>query len=812
MIMQEEDHQLTTRLLQIERIPERMAFSNVLDFKVYSLEEMVVATNNFDPSNLLGEGSNGQVFQGITPDGQEIAGLWLSSDCLGIFFTKSQAKWKVLNKANVQPVVHSQIQESTPKFEERWGQLRFLFSVAWDCALMEATELFVNEIRRIGSINHRKIMELLGFCLEGRSPLLVSRTLYSLHTALYEDRTLDWEARYKIAINITKGLSYLHTGTHHLMIHCDIKSRNILLDPKTLQAYIADFGLVHLGSHQSVGGVEEIEVSWYYGTPGYWAPEVRLKKRMSAKSDVYRYGKLLYALISNNEDVQRMPPSLSAMEFQDDDVIFPVLEEEEEEDLRINLRLGGEGSNDQVFQGIMPDGREIIVKRLGESDRRVMEENMLFVNEICRIGTEMVVATHNFDPSNLLGEGSNGQVFRGILPDGQEIAVKRLGESDRRVMEETELFVNEIRRIGSVSHRNIMELLGFCLEGRSPLLVSRKLYSLHTALYEDRTLDWEARYKIAIDIAKGPSYLHTGTRRLMIHCDIKPGNILLDPETLQAYIADFGLVHLGRHQSAGGVEEIEVGWYYGTPGYWAPEVRLKKRLSAKSDVYSYGKLLYALISNKEDVQTMPPSLRNKLGAPNICWRVVLFVKIWSFRLFPWIRVLVRRCNLGEVDPRVRKEVEKSGRKIMQMTAALRLVVLCTQSDAATRPSMERVVRELEGANLCEIPWAIRAALRMGFAWYRLLASILCFLGLLYAASCAFFLLTVISFSPHDECHYYYPWNIMPLESIICGVIVVLILQLVLWWALPALSRADELLYRRPDEDDKIRWKHTDQSL
>eukprot|EP01018_Ginkgo_biloba_P016165 Gb_10210 [translate_table: standard] len=304
---------------------------------------------------------------------------------------------------------------------------------------------------------------------------------------------------------------------------------------------------------------------------------------------------------------------------------------------------------------------------------------------------EMVVATHNFDASNLLGEGSNGQVFRGILPDGQEIAVKRLGESHRRVMEETELFVNEIRGIRSVNHRNIMELLGFFLEGRSPLLVSRKLYSLHTALYEDRTLDWEARYKIAIDIAKGLSYLHTGTRRLMIHCDIKPGNILLDPETLQAYIADFGLVHLGRHQSAQGVEEIEVGWYYGTPGYWAPEVRLKKRLSAKSDVYSYGKLLYG---------------GDNLGATNICWRGGLFVKPWSFRLFPWIRVLVRRCNLGEVDPRVRKEVEKSGRKIMQMTAALRLVVLCTQSDAAARPCMERVVRELESANFGEIPWAM----------------------------------------------------------------------------------------------------------
>eukprot|EP01018_Ginkgo_biloba_P016146 Gb_32717 [translate_table: standard] len=435
----------------------------------------------------------------------------------------------------------------------------------------------------------------------------------------------------------------------------------------------------------------------------------------------------------------------------------------------------------------------IISQQLGVYTDRI-PESMAFSNVLdFKVYSleEMVVATHNFDPSNLLGEGSNGQVFRGILPDGQEIAVKRLGESDRRVMEETELFVSEIRRIGSVNHRNIMELLGFCLEGRSPLLVSRKLYSLHTALYEDRTLDWEGRYKIAIDVAKGLSYLHTGTRRLMIHCDIKPGNILLDPETLQAYIADFGLVHLGRHQSAGGVEEIEVGWYYGTPGYWAPEVRLKKRLSDKSDVYSYGKLLYALISNKEDVQTMPPSLvRNKLGTPNVCWRVVLKVKIWSFHLFPWIRVLVRRCNLEDVEPRVREEVRKSGRKIMQMATALRLVALCTQSEPAARPSMEKVVRELESANTCEIPWSIRAAVRMGFARYRLLASIMCLLDVAGCAVCV------------------YLGELLPMSTLILG----LILQFMLWWILPAFSRADELLYRNPNEDDKIRWKRKGQSF
>lgn len=333
---------------------------------------------------------------------------------------------------------------------------------------------------------------------------------------------------------------------------------------------------------------------------------------------------------------------------------------------------------------------------------------------------ELQSATDNFSPWKMLGEGSNGQVFHGLLR-GKHVAVKRLLQNEWVEEAEKEEFIREIRHMGVVNHQNILSLMGFCLHAPTPLLVTERLHSLHKALYDAPTpLDWTTRFHIALGVAKGLAYLHTGARRPMLHCDIKPGNILLHPDDLtRAYIADFGVVHLlAHHHSAESGEEIEATWYYGTMGYWAPEVRAGKRLSTKSDVYSFGKLLYALVTGNENVHDMPASLIRKSepsrGVRKWCRK---FCTASKYLFLPWTRP---RNNMIEatVAPAVVEQVSGCARALIEASTALRLIVLCTQDQAERRPSMERVRLELETATSCQIPWTVKAAVFVGIQRFR----------------------------------------------------------------------------------------------
>ncbi|XP_056171972.1 cysteine-rich receptor-like protein kinase 10 isoform X2 [Syzygium oleosum] len=206
-------------------------------------------------------------------------------------------------------------------------------------------------------------------------------------------------------------------------------------------------------------------------------------------------------------------------------------------------------------------------------------------------------AANNFSHRNKLGHGGFGEVFWGRLPNGQEIAVKRLSKSSAQGVRE---FKNEVLLVAKLQHRNLVRLLGFCLEGEEKILVYEFVpnKSLDYFLFDPdkrKQLDWSRRYKIISGIARGMLYLHEDSRLRIIHRDLKPSNILLDSD-MNPKISDFGMARIfGVDQTQANTNKI-----VGTFGYLSPEYAMRGQISEKSDVYSFGVLILEIISGKKN--------------------------------------------------------------------------------------------------------------------------------------------------------------------------------------------------------------------
>ncbi len=210
-------------------------------------------------------------------------------------------------------------------------------------------------------------------------------------------------------------------------------------------------------------------------------------------------------------------------------------------------------------------------------------------------------ATNNFDPISQIGIGASGTVFKArIAHNGSEyeVAIKRLSY-DGFSSELNETFWQEIWRVSTVRHKNIVSILRYSVQDNSPLLMVTPLHSsLFKCLYEGENpwLNWQAQLKIAVGVAEGLAYLHDGAPERLVHCDIKPGNILFDTDSLQAYIADFGTAKF-MQRSESMFETLTVR---GTRGFMDPHFLQYRCRSTKMDVYSFGVLLLVLVSGEQD--------------------------------------------------------------------------------------------------------------------------------------------------------------------------------------------------------------------
>ncbi|KAK8967879.1 Receptor-like serine/threonine-protein kinase SD1-8 [Platanthera guangdongensis] len=206
-------------------------------------------------------------------------------------------------------------------------------------------------------------------------------------------------------------------------------------------------------------------------------------------------------------------------------------------------------------------------------------------------------ATNNFSVDNMLGEGGFGPVYMGRKKDGNEIAVKRLSKSSKQGIGE---FKTEIMLIGKLQHRNLIRLLGCCIERQERMLIYEYMpnQSLDTFLFdEEKTmmLNWDMRYHIIVGIARGLLYLHQDSAVRIIHRDLKASNILLDQEMVPK-ISDFGLARIFVGDEAKSKTKMIVGTY----GYMSPEYIMDGCFSAKSDVYSFGVLVLEVLSNQRN--------------------------------------------------------------------------------------------------------------------------------------------------------------------------------------------------------------------
>ncbi|KMZ63729.1 receptor kinase 1 [Zostera marina] len=219
---------------------------------------------------------------------------------------------------------------------------------------------------------------------------------------------------------------------------------------------------------------------------------------------------------------------------------------------------------------------------------------MVMLNLIFDLATIKLV-TDNFAEENKLGEGGFGSVYKGTLVDGRDIAVKRLSSNSKQGIQE---FKNEISLLIKLQHRNLVRILGFCLEDDEKLLIYEYIHnkSLDTILKDPikrQQLDWGQRYNIIGGIAKGLLYLHEESQVKIIHRDLKASNILLDSE-LNPKIADFGLARMFDIDQTRAVTDRIARTF----GYMAPEYVRRGHFSSKSDVYSFGVLILELVSGR----------------------------------------------------------------------------------------------------------------------------------------------------------------------------------------------------------------------
>ncbi|KAK2452477.1 putative receptor protein kinase [Trifolium repens] len=323
-------------------------------------------------------------------------------------------------------------------------------------------------------------------------------------------------------------------------------------------------------------------------------------------------------------------------------------------------------------------------KRSEEIQEEEDEEDKIEISEPLQFNFNTICsATNDFSNSNKLGEGGFGIVYKGRLFNGEEIAVKRLSMNSGQGDSE---FKNEVVLVAKLQHRNLVRLLGFCLEGRERVLVYEFVHnkSLDYFIFDQAKraqLNWELRYKIILGIARGILYLHEDSRLRIIHRDLKASNILLDEE-MNPKIADFGMARLFvADQTQENTKRI-----VGTYGYMAPEYAMHGQFSVKSDVFSFGILVLEIVSGTKNSGIRDEENTEYLSS--FAWRN------WK-----------EGTPTNIIDPTLNND---SRNEIMR---CIHIGLLCVQENVTSRPTMASVAVMLNSHSVT-LPMPLEPAFHM----------------------------------------------------------------------------------------------------
>ncbi|XP_047979727.1 receptor-like cytosolic serine/threonine-protein kinase RBK1 isoform X2 [Salvia hispanica] len=281
---------------------------------------------------------------------------------------------------------------------------------------------------------------------------------------------------------------------------------------------------------------------------------------------------------------------------------------------------------------------------------------------------ELRHATHGFSSDKMIGKGGHAEVYKGMLHDGQVVAVKKIMKGEKNDEGKNGDFLAELGIIAHIDHPNAAKLIGFSADQGLYLVLQYSPHgSLATSLHgsEDCHLDWGTRYKVAIGVAKGLQYLHSSCQRRIIHRDITASNILLS-EDYEAQISDFGLA-----------KWLPEGWAHlvvtpieGTFGYMAPEYFMHRLVNEKTDVFAFGVLLLELITGRRAVDSSSQSL------------------------VMWAKPHLENSSVEEIaDPRLGGNYD-----VVEMKRAMFTASTCIHHQPTLRPNMMRVVQLLKGDN------------------------------------------------------------------------------------------------------------------
>ncbi|XP_076888366.1 uncharacterized protein LOC143538776 [Bidens hawaiensis] len=690
----------------------------------FSLEEIKLATHDFDDALVIGKGGFGKVYKG---------------------------------KINFGKVIDVAIKRSN--LESNQGASEF-----WA------------EIEMLSKFRHSHIVNLLGYC--EKETILVYEYMPngSLDDHLHKRRAigsnyspLTWVQKLNILIGAARGLDYLHTGTgvNSRVLHRDVKSSNILLD-ENYSAKISDFGVSRIGPTYHLGSTADVYTNQIKGTFGYMDAEYFTTHRLTRKSDVYAFGVVLLEVLCGRPAVdftldeqqhslagwarqcikegsmgriidrclRGQVPCTCLMEFGQ--IAYECVQPRSKDRPTMTVVLARlEFLSTRTFQSVQRAsdqkhvGRSVFIekawsmfftkgaskslhkssdaKTLGQSignnkKDMTMEKHAIEAVEIGYRGggvatasgqivplspsgqtmishskmfkySDLKRATKNFKQDKIIGEGAFGKVYKGWMECvtfgyGLAVAIKKSGPLSDQGFNEWQ---TEVKFLEKLIHPNIVKLYGYCWEKKKFLLVYEYMQkgSLDTHLFSEGTepLPWDTRIKIALGVARGLAFLHTAQNNVICR-DVKCSNILLD-EDYNAKLSDFGMAKLGPVNGESHVSTCVKGTY----GYAAPEYVATGCLSFKSDVYGFGVVMMELITGIKVLDAIRPAVNHNLAD---CARFYLSGEIKLHRI---------------MDPRLEQCYPSKG-----ATKALALAINCLEQEPKNRPCMEEVVLCLQDIN------------------------------------------------------------------------------------------------------------------